>query len=136
MQTKKPASRLFGNNLRVERVRLGLNQSDLAKIGGVSKATQVAYEADSTKPDASYLARITEAGVDVYWLLTGRRVSPGVQWDLLFEIMALVEEWMGERGKPTPSSERNDLLRTLYAQFSADSRIDTEQLRATFRLVK
>lgn len=120
----------------MERLRLGLNQSALAEIGGVSKATQVAYEADATKPDASYLARVSEAGVDVHWLLTGRHATSGVQWELMFNLLALIEEWIGERGKPTTSSERNDLLRTLYAQFCTDSRIDVEQMRATFRLVK
>ena len=120
----------------MERLRLGLNQSALAEIGGVSKATQVAYEADSTKPDASYLSRVSEAGVDVHWLLTGQSSTRGVQWQLIFDLLALIEEWMGERGKATSASERNDLLRTLYAQFSADSRIDVEQMRATFRLVK
>lgn len=102
----------------------------------MSKATQVAYEADSTKPDAAYLARVSEAGIDVHWLLTGRRVAPGVQWELLFDLLALVEVWIVERGKPTSSSERNDLLRNLYAQFCADNRIDVEQMQATFRLVK
>jgi transcriptional regulator with XRE-family HTH domain len=136
MAKKRQESRLFGKNLKVERLRLGLNQSELAQIGGVSKATQVAYEADKTRPDATYLARVSEAGVDVHWLLTGRRAAPGVQWELLFDLLALVEEWIGERGKPTSSSERNDLLRNLYAQFCADNRIDVEQMQATFRLVK
>ena len=136
MTTKRQETRPFGKNLRTERVRLGLNQSELAEVGRVSKATQVAYEADSTRPDAAYLARVAEAGVDVYWLLTGRRLAPGVQWELLFDILGLIDEWIGERGKPTSASERNDLLRTLYAQFCADNRIDAEQMRATFRLVK
>lgn len=136
MSSKIQETRLFGKNLKIERLRLELNQSELAQIGGVSKATQVAYEADSTRPDAAYLARISEAGVDVHWLLTGRRAAPGVQWELLFDLLALIEEWMGERGKPTSPSERNDLLRNLYAQFCADNHIDVEQMRATFRLVK
>ncbi|UOF14485.1 helix-turn-helix domain-containing protein [Lysobacter capsici] len=136
MNEKRQENRLFGKNIKIERLRLGLNQSELAQIGGVSKATQVAYEADSTRPDATYLARVSEVGVDVHWLLTGRRAAPGVQWELLFEISALVDEWIGERGKPTPPAERNDLLRNLYAQFCADNRIDIEQMRATFRLVK
>lgn len=136
MNDKRQESRLFGKNIRIERLRLGLNQSELAHIGGVSKATQVAYEADSTRPDAGYLARVAEAGVDVLWLLTGRRAVSGVQWQLLFDLLALIEEWVAERGKPTSSSERNDLLRNLYAQFCADNRIDTEQMQATFRLVK
>ena len=137
MNEKRQESRPIGQKLKMERHRLGLNQSALAEIGGVSKATQVAYEADSTRPDSNYLSRVSEAGVDVSWLLTGRRATPGgVQWELIFDLLALIDEWMGERGKPTSWSERNDLLRTLYAQFSTDSRIDAEQLRATFRLVK
>ena len=136
MSLKRQEYRPLGKNLRAERVRLGLNQSELAELGGVSKATQVAYEADSTKPDAAYLARVAEAGVDVYWLLTGRRVAPGVQWELLFDILALIDEWISERGKPTTASERNDLLRSIYGQSSAESRIDVEQIQATFRLAK
>lgn len=136
MSRKSQITRPLGKNLREERRRLGLNQSELAQIGGVSKATQVAYEADSTRPDSDYLSLVSEAGVDVCWLLTGRRAAPGVQWELLSEILALVEEWMGERGKPTSPSERIDLLRALYAQFCADNRIDVEQMQATFRLVK
>lgn len=126
----------MGKNLRTERVRLGLNQTKLAEIGGVSKATQVAYEADSTRPDSAYLARVAEVGVDVYWLLTGRRLVPGVQWELLFDVLALIDEWIAERGKPTSASERNDLLRSIYGQSCADSRIDSEQIQATFRLAK
>lgn len=136
MNDKRQEFRPFGKNLKMERLRLGLNQSELAQIGGVSKATQVAYESDSTRPDAAYLARVSKGGVDVCWLLTGRHAAPGVQWELLFELLALVEEWMGERGKPTSPSERNDLLRNLYAQFCADSRIDIEQMHVTFRLLK
>lgn len=136
MGKKRKEYRLIGKNLRMERLRLGLNQTSLADIGGVSKATQVAYEADSTRPDSAYLAKIIGAGVDVHWLLTGKRAAVTVQWGLLFEILALIEEWMSERGKPTSTSERNDLLRTLYAQFCTDNRIDVEQMRATFRLVK
>ena len=68
--------------------------------------------------------------------LPGRHATAGIQWELIFDLLALIEEWMGERGKETTPSERNDLLRTLYAQFCTDSRIDVEQMRATFRLVK
>lgn len=136
MPTKRQEKRPLGKQLRLERVRLGLNQSQLAEVGGVSKATQVAYEADSTTPDADYLARIGEAGVDVYWLLTGRRLAPAVQWELLFDILSLVDEWIAERGKPTSASERNDLLRSIYAQSCAEDRIDLQQIQATFRLAK
>jgi|SRR5690606_16550431 len=135
MIAKRQESRPFGQNLREERLRLGLNQTELARVGGVSKATQVAYEADATRPDARYLSRIADAGVDVTWLLTGRRAALGIQWELLFEIRDLIDEWAAERGKPTPQVERDGLLRNLYSQFSSDRHIDAEQLAATFRLV-
>lgn len=135
MHTARQESRPFGKLLRQERQRLGLTQTQLAAVGGVSKATQVAYEADSTKPHAEYLSRVAGAGVDVTWLLTGHRVRQGVQWDLLFEIRDLIDEWAAERGKPTTAAEKDGLLRNLYAQFCSDRYIDEEQLAATFRLV-
>lgn len=134
-ETRRQEFRLLGRLLRLERLRLGLTQTQLAEVGGVSKATQVAYEADSTKPHAEYLSRVSEAGVDVTWLLTGQRARPSVQWDLLFEIRDLIEEWAAERGKPTTAAEKDGLLRNLYAQFCADRHIDEEQVAATFRLV-
>lgn len=136
MATKRQESRLFGKSLKAERLRLGLNQTALAEVGGVSKATQVAYEAGSTRPDAEYLSRVADAGVDATWVLTGRRAPLGIQWELLFEIRDLIDEWAAERGKPTPQAERDGLLRNLYAQFCSESCIDAEQVAATFRLVK
>lgn len=119
----------------MERRRLGLNQTALAEVGGVSKATQVAYEAGSTRPDAAYLAKVADVGVDVCWLLTGRKPPPSTEWELLFEIRDLIDEWAAERSKPTSQAERDGLLRNLYTQFCSGQRIDPEQLAATFRLV-
>lgn len=134
-ETKRQDYRPLGKALRQERLRLGLTQTQLAEVGGVSKATQVAYEADSTRPHAEYLSRVAGAGVDVTWLLTGHRARQGIQWDLLFEIRDLIDEWAAERDKPTSAAEKDGLLRNLYSQFCADQHIDAEQVAATFRLV-
>lgn len=136
MIKKSQEYRPLGHYLRQERIRLGLIQPELAAIGGVSKATQVAYESNATRPDSAYLTKIGEAGVDVMWLLTGRRSTEIDQWELLFEIEALVDEWVHDRNKPTSRPERNDLVRTLYAQFRSNGRIDQDQMATTFRLVK
>lgn len=135
IRTKGQVYRPLGKLLRQERLRLGFTQTQLAEVGGVSKATQVAYEADSTKPHAEYLSHVAGVGVDVAWLLTGHRARQGVQWDLLFEIRDLIDEWAAERGKPTTAAEKDGLLRNLYAQFCSDQHIDAEQVAATFRLV-
>lgn len=61
----------FGQRLREERLRLAKNQTDFAQQGGVTKKTQMLYEAGSRSPDASYLAAIEAAGADVTYILTG-----------------------------------------------------------------
>lgn len=66
----------FGDRLREERIRLGLNQAELAFVAEVSKTTQFNYEKGERSPDASYLAKVAAAGVDVLYVLTGQRAAP------------------------------------------------------------
>lgn len=63
----------FGDRLRDERKQTGMNQSQLALIGGVVKATQINYERNERLPDAGYLLKLHDAGFDVYFILTGKR---------------------------------------------------------------
>lgn len=69
--------RTTGERLKAERERLGLSQTALAQVGGVGKTTQINYEKDARSPDASYLSALDGAGVDVQYVLTGRRSSHG-----------------------------------------------------------
>lgn len=64
----------IGERLKDERVRLGLNQTDMAALAGVTKTTQLNYEKGSRSPDAAYLAAVSAAGVDVLYVLTGNHV--------------------------------------------------------------
>jgi len=61
----------FGDRLKEERKRLGLNQTDFAASGGVQKRAQVSYEQNERFPDVAYLMSIREIGVDVFYLLLG-----------------------------------------------------------------
>jgi transcriptional regulator with XRE-family HTH domain len=63
----------FGNRLREERNRLGLNQTDFAGLGMVKKGAQIKYESGERMPDALYLSAIAAAGADVNYILTGQR---------------------------------------------------------------
>jgi transcriptional regulator with XRE-family HTH domain len=65
-----------GERLREERTRIGLNQDDFAKLGGVNRNTQGSYEKNDRSPDASYLAKVAGSGVDVLYVLTGQRAAP------------------------------------------------------------
>jgi len=62
--------------LREERQRLDLNQTQLGETGGVTKKTQMLYEAGDRYPDAAYLAAIAAAGADVRYIVTGERDGP------------------------------------------------------------
>lgn len=60
--------------LRQERLKLGANQRDFAKLGGVGLGSQHRYEAGDLPP-IDYLLRIGEAGADWYWIVTGQRAD-------------------------------------------------------------
>lgn len=69
----------IGERLRTERVRLGLKQEDFAeavkRLGakGVTRQSQSLYEAGRRVPDAHYLQAVASLGVDVQYVVTGRR---------------------------------------------------------------
>ncbi|MFJ3470670.1 helix-turn-helix domain-containing protein [Pseudomonas sp. NPDC090203] len=67
----------IGPRLREERTRLKLSQSALGTLGGVETNAQGNYESGARSPKADYLLRIAEAGVDIYYVLTGTRSRPG-----------------------------------------------------------
>lgn len=63
----------IGTRIRLAREALNLSQAALAQIAGVSKQTQLKYEAGKTVPDAAYLALLGRMGADVLFLVTGQR---------------------------------------------------------------
>lgn len=80
----------FQKRLREERKRLGLKGAELACVGGVSGVSQSNYENGKKIPGAGYLAAIAAAGVDVQYVLTGRRSSEPV---LTPEEKAVLAAW-------------------------------------------
>ncbi|WP_395589262.1 helix-turn-helix domain-containing protein [Pseudomonas sp. TR47] len=67
--------RSVGLRLREERLRFGLSQTVFSKMLGVSRRTQTLYENDGRDPGGLYLYKAQEYGVDVHYVLTGRRES-------------------------------------------------------------
>ena len=86
----------FGKRLAEERRRLGLKQAEFARLVGTNVPKQSLYENDKRELRASYLARLPEAGVDVVYVLTGRRGEGGgleqSASDLLTSYLALPTE--------------------------------------------
>lgn len=64
----------FGERLKEERKRLDLTQQALADACGVSKRQQLYYEADQW-PGGAYLAAAAALGIDVNYVLTGKRAG-------------------------------------------------------------
>ena len=67
----------FGSRLAEERKRLGLKQAAFAELVGTDVPKQSLYENDRRELRADYLARVAAAGVDVLYILTGRRNDGG-----------------------------------------------------------
>jgi transcriptional regulator with XRE-family HTH domain len=63
------------DRLRQERVRLGLTQAEMGLIGGVKTPTQSMYERSASSPTWDYLDAIAQAGVDVSYVLFGKKSS-------------------------------------------------------------
>ena len=73
----------IGERLRAERQRLGLTQPQIASTAGVSKTSQVNYEAGTRAPDTAYLQAVSTLGVDVAFVVTGRRAGEQPSADLV-----------------------------------------------------
>lgn len=65
----------FGARLAEERRRLGLKQAEFAASAGTDVPKQSLYENERRELRAEYLARLPDMGVDVVYVLTGRRAE-------------------------------------------------------------
>ncbi|WP_077033074.1 helix-turn-helix domain-containing protein [Pelomonas sp. KK5] len=73
----------IGSRLKDERTRLGYSQAELASRVGVTRMTQVRYEATGANFDAGYLQQVARLGIDVRYLLFGTaRSDDSEDWDL------------------------------------------------------
>lgn len=63
----------IAQRLLEERQRLGYSQQYLAQSGGVTTREQRQYELGEDLPHANYLAALAEHGVDVVYVITGKR---------------------------------------------------------------
>lgn len=64
----------FGTRLRKERERAGYEtQEEFSKLVGISKKSQSRYENNQSEPGKAYFEKIDALGIDVEYLLFGRR---------------------------------------------------------------
>lgn len=93
----------IGKRLREERERIGYSQQDFAALGGKTKKTQIEWEADKATPNGAFLAEVERVGVDVLYILTGRREAPlaaGYHVESSEGIDAVLDRMFEAVGKP------------------------------------
>lgn len=64
----------LGVRLREERKKMGLNQEDFAALVSSSRGSQASYEQDKKIPGGAYLSALEGVGVDILYILTGKRI--------------------------------------------------------------
>lgn len=62
----------MGARLRGERFRLGLSQEEFAAFGQLKRRTVGYYESGRRSPDADFLVKLHDIGVDVGYVLIGK----------------------------------------------------------------
>lgn len=125
----------FGARLKLERKRLGLNQTEFGEKAGVQRFTQYQYEAEVNSPSVRYLAAILEAGADLTYVLFGVRVNhtslpqPDIQKieRKVFELIAHNEKAMGEELTPEKRYIMFDLIRSHLIQSRINELDDQSQ---------
>lgn len=132
-------STAFGQRLREERKRLGIAMDDLSQAGSVSRASQSNYETGRNRPDSDYLCAVAEAGLDVVYLLTGRRSkSQALQdfdWEAHNEILAVIDERIDKEGLDIPFAKKMALLRVAMIHLDAGKGSHTEVIGELLRLI-
>ncbi|MFY1053594.1 transcriptional regulator [Ectopseudomonas khazarica] len=99
----------IGERLREERERLGLNQGAFGELGGVKANAQGNYEKGERYPDAAYLAAVAEKGIDVLYVVTGRR-TPKPSNALSIDEYDLVEHY-----RQLPEVDRQHTIKMVTA---------------------
>ena len=90
-----------------ERNRLNLKAKDVAEFVGVAIPTQSNYEQGKRSPDAVYLAKLTDLGFDINYVLTGKR-------DQL--ILTTREKMLLDLFRQAPETVQNHIIAGLLTQ--------------------
>jgi transcriptional regulator with XRE-family HTH domain len=121
----------------MERRRLGWTQQVMAEIGGVSKSSQVGYEAGARVPDMRYLLNVAKDGADAVYLLFGERKqwpdAPSFNWNAHDQLLEVIETWLEEKRLRLPFRKKMQLLKLLVAHFELTNRIDHEYVYEQLR---
>ncbi|MBF0185997.1 MAG: hypothetical protein HQM06_16630 [Magnetococcales bacterium] len=115
------------DRLKEERGRLGLSQAAFGMLGGVSRAAQESYESGRRDVGSDYLAGLAEAGVDVLYILTGKRSTennPDTVAAEMAGVMFIIESVLKQENAVSKFSPKDkaEMLYTVYKNSSPEER--------------
>lgn len=136
----------FCERLRAERTRLGLNQTDFAALAGVTKKTQMLYEAGERVPDANYMAAIGQAGADLYFIITGQKIlvpNPAatasawapIDGEKLGRIIEMLEAAAKQAGRRWPAKKLAEVAAEIYNALGQEQQFDQPRVERILKLV-
>lgn len=109
----------ISERLKAARTSIGLKQIELAQAGGVSRATQMSYEAGTTEPTTEYLRNIQKTGIDISFVLFGIKTPDPVveasDWMVLHQAVEAIDDFFRMHRIHAPSPLRRRLVESLYA---------------------
>mgnify|MGYP002344574184 CR=1 FL=1 len=85
----------LGERLKAERERLGYTQPEFAELAGASKRTQIGWEQGRSVPDANALVAWAAEGLDVGFLLSGKKADVATSRHLPPDEQLLLEAYRG-----------------------------------------
>lgn len=103
----------LGQRLKEERERLKFTQVALAKVAGLGRLTQIAYEDETAYPRTTYLSAVATAGVDILYLLFGIRqhdLVPTTDDEIIAKAFDMVESYVATQENGHMSAESRRLL--------------------------
>ena len=90
------AEMTIGERLKEERQRAGLSQPALAAIAGASKSAVISWEKGASAPTATALAELANAGMDVLYVVTGKRAPERSDDDFIGQELDEIERQLLE----------------------------------------
>lgn len=129
----------FGARLREEREKIGLTQEEFARLGGVQKLAQHRYEKGLIQPSVSYLYAIEPYGVDIGYLLDGRRggvAAPGsgIDIELMQGIIFELENSLSRSKYAITTNKKARIIAMLYQAFCVHKRVDVAVIDETVKI--
>lgn len=133
----------IGARLKEERTRIKMNQDEFGKACGVRRRAISTYENGERTPDAGVLESADKIGVDVTYVITGKRQNEftpqheELDVDILEGTLAnlyLVELTTTTLWQKLPPRKQAKVIAMLYRAFKAAGKVDSSMIEDAIRL--